>query len=67
MAAQERVSGWLSGGELFWDYRGRMSNSTGRRPVRTLLLIAALIGAVLAVRAAVADKGGTYDPSATHR
>lgn len=44
-----------------------MSKSTGHRPFRTLLLIAAILGVVLAVRAAVADKGGVYDPAAVKR
>lgn len=41
----------------------RTSSHVTRRPLRTLLL-AALVGAIaLAVRAAVADKGGSYDPA----
>jgi hypothetical protein len=40
-----------------------MSKSTGHRPFRTLLLILAALAAVLAVRAAIADKGGSYDPA----
>jgi len=42
---------------------GAMSQSSGRRPLRTLLLAALGAGVVLAVRAAVADKGGSYDPA----
>ncbi|MET0915091.1 MAG: hypothetical protein ABW075_02835 [Aeromicrobium sp.] len=44
-----------------------MSKSPGPRPVRTLLLIAAAIAAALAIRAAFADKGGSYDPAASAR
>jgi hypothetical protein len=41
-----------------------MSNSESRHPFRKLILVAAVIAAVLAVRSAVADKGGSYDPNA---
>ncbi|MET0448943.1 MAG: hypothetical protein ABW004_11070 [Aeromicrobium sp.] len=44
-----------------------MSTSSGSRPIRSLLLIAAAIAAVLAIRAALADKGGSYDPSEGNR
>lgn len=59
-----------AGGEAVTHLRtivGGMSKSTGRRPFRTLLLIAAIVGAALAVRAAIADKGGVYDPAAVKR
>jgi hypothetical protein len=39
-----------------------MSESHKRHPFRKLILIAAVVAAVVAVRNAVADKGGTYDP-----
>jgi hypothetical protein len=41
-----------------------MSKSESRHPVRKLILVAALIAGVVAVRNAVADKGGSYDPDA---
>ena len=40
-----------------------MSTSTGSHRLRTLFLLTVLVGAVLALRAAVADKGGSYDPA----
>ncbi|MET0929326.1 MAG: hypothetical protein ABWX74_07400 [Aeromicrobium sp.] len=40
-----------------------MSRSSGSSPLSTVLLIVAAIAAVLAIRAAIADKGGSYDPS----
>ena len=43
------------------------STATGRRPVRTLLLILAMVGLGLALRAAVADQGGSYDPADVQR
>lgn len=42
---------------------GAMSKTSGRRPFRTLLILAAAVGAVLAYRNAVADQGGSYDPT----
>jgi hypothetical protein len=47
------------------DYRVSMPTSPQSHPFRTLLLIVAAILAVLAVRAATADKGGSYDPAGT--
>ncbi len=44
-----------------------MSTSTGSHRLRTLFLLTLLVGAVLALRAAVADKGGVYDPSEVRR
>lgn len=35
--------------------------------LRTLVLLTLLVGALLALRAAVADKGGSYDPSEARR
>lgn len=43
------------------------SKSTGRRPLRAFLLIIATAGLALALRAAVADKGGSYDPAQVQR
>ncbi len=40
----------------------RMSKSEKRHPVRKFFLFALIAGAVVAVRNAVADKGGSYDP-----
>ena len=40
-----------------------MSQTSGHRPLRTLLLAAVAVGAVLAYRNATADQGGTYDPA----
>jgi len=37
------------------------------RPLRNILLITLVIGIGLALRAALADKGGTYDPAASPR
>jgi hypothetical protein len=39
-----------------------MSKSEKRHPVRKLALFALVAGVVVAVRNAVADKGGSYDP-----
>lgn len=33
------------------------------RPVRKLLILSAVIGLLLALRNATADKGGSYDPA----
>jgi hypothetical protein len=44
-----------------------MSTSTRSHRVRNLILLTLLAGALLAVRAAVADKGGSYDPADTRR
>ena len=41
----------------------RMSQSDRRHPIRTFFLFALIAGAVVAVRNAVADKGGSYDPN----
>jgi hypothetical protein len=41
----------------------RMSKSEKRHPVRKLFLFTLIAGAVVAVRNAVADKGGSYDPN----
>lgn len=43
-------------------YRGRMSHAEKRHPVRILLLLALAAGFGVALRNAVADKGGSYDP-----
>lgn len=40
-----------------------MSTSSGSRSLRLLFLLIAAVAALLAVRAAVADKGGSYDPA----
>ncbi len=40
-----------------------MSKSEKRHPVRKFFLFAMIAGAVVAVRNAVADKGGSYDPN----
>ncbi|MEV7397990.1 hypothetical protein [Aeromicrobium sp. NPDC092404] len=40
-----------------------MSPSDKRHPVRKILLLALVAGAVVAVRNAVADKGGSYGPT----
>jgi hypothetical protein len=40
-----------------------MSNTSGRHPVRTLLILTVLAVTVVVVRHAVADKGGVYDPA----
>ena len=44
-----------------------MSTSTGSHRLRTLFLLTLLVGALLALRAAVADKGGSYDPAEVRR
>ena len=41
----------------------RMSKSEKRHPVRKFFLFTLIAGAVVAVRNAVADKGGSYDPN----
>ncbi len=43
-----------------------MSTSNSGHPFRNLMLIAAVVAIVIAIRNAVADKGGSYDP-ADHR
>jgi hypothetical protein len=40
-----------------------MSTSSGH-PLRRLLLLALVIGAIVVVRNATADRGGSYDPAA---
>lgn len=40
-----------------------MSQSSSRHPARKLILIALLIAVALAFRNAIADKGGSYDPT----
>jgi hypothetical protein len=40
----------------------RMSTSSGH-PFRRLLLLALAIGAIVVVRNATADRGGSYDPA----
>ena len=40
-----------------------MSKSEKRHPVRKFFLFALIAGAAVAVRNAVADKGGSYDPN----
>jgi hypothetical protein len=40
-----------------------MSKPEKRHPVRTILLLVAGAGIVVAYRNAIADKGGTYDPA----
>lgn len=40
-----------------------MSKSEKRHPVRKLFLFALVAGVIVAVRNAVADKGGSYDPN----
>ncbi|MEJ7634698.1 hypothetical protein [Aeromicrobium sp.] len=40
-----------------------MSKSEKRHPVRNFVLVALVIGAAVAIRNAVADKGGSYDPT----
>jgi hypothetical protein len=44
-----------------------MSKSEKRHPVRKLLLLALVAGAVVAVRNAVAERGGSYDPAEAQR
>ena len=41
----------------------RMSKSESRHPVRKFFLFALIAGAVVAIRNAVSDKGGSYDPN----
>ena len=43
-------------------YRVRMSTSSGH-PLRRLLLMVLAIGAIVVVRNATADRGGSYDPT----
>ena len=40
-----------------------MSTSSGSRSLRPLFLLIAAVAVLLAARAAVADKGGSYDPA----
>jgi hypothetical protein len=48
----------------FGRYRVRMSTSSGH-PFRRLLLLALAIGAIVVVRNATADRGGSYDPASS--
>ena len=41
----------------------RMSKSEKRHPVRKFFVFTLIAGAVVAVRNAIADKGGSYDPN----
>jgi hypothetical protein len=50
---RDEPPGMTSGGDR---YRGRMS-------LRRILLLLLVIGAVVAVRQATADRGGSYDPT----
>jgi hypothetical protein len=67
MPGQLRSLGGRGRAALFDDYRGSMSTSSGPRPLRTVLLIAAAVATALAIRAALADKGGSYDPAGSPR
>jgi len=40
-----------------------MSSSSSRHPFRRLLLVLLAVGAVVVVRNATADRGGSLDPS----
>ena len=40
-----------------------MSKPEKRHPVRIVVLVALAVGVVVALRNAVADKGGSYDPA----
>jgi hypothetical protein len=44
-----------------------MSKSESRHPVRKVVLLALVLGALVAYRNAVADKGGSYDPADADR
>jgi hypothetical protein len=44
-----------------------MSTSKPSHRLRTLLLLTALAAVLLGLRAAVADKGGSYDPAEARR
>ena len=44
-----------------------MSTPTRSHRLRTLLLLGLLAGVIVALRAAVADKGGSYDPAEAAR
>ena len=44
-----------------------MSTSPRSHRLRTLLLLGLLAGVIVALRAAVADKGGSYDPAEAAR
>jgi hypothetical protein len=61
--------GWLAG-ERATDpvaIVSAMSTSTRSHRLRTLLLLALAAGVAVALRAAVADKGGSYDPAEAAR
>ena len=47
-------------------YRVPMSTFSGH-PLRRLLLLALAIGAIVVVRNATADRGGSYDPASDTR
>lgn len=42
---------------------GSVSDMSHRSPRRTLVVLALVVGAVVALRKATADKGGTFDPA----
>ncbi|MFC5676681.1 hypothetical protein [Aeromicrobium endophyticum] len=44
-----------------------MSTPTRSHRLRTLLLLSLLAAVIVALRAAVADKGGSYDPAESAR
>ncbi|MET0821780.1 MAG: hypothetical protein ABWY58_12505 [Aeromicrobium sp.] len=44
-----------------------MSTSPRSHRLRTLLLLGLLAGVIVALRAAVAEKGGSYDPAEAAR
>jgi threonine/homoserine efflux transporter RhtA len=64
MAGQLRPGGWRVTAGRSVAIVVAMSTSMRRRPLRTVVLAVLGIGILLAVRAAVADKGGSYDPAA---
>ena len=47
----------------FARYRDRMAKTGKNHLVRNVLIVAAAAGIAVALRNAVADKGGSYDPA----
>lgn len=65
MAAQAELHGVIGVPIRAVATVGSMSKPEKRSPIRLLVLAVMAVGIVVAVRNALADKGGSYDPDDT--